>query len=152
MQNFGGGVIMISHNAEFYGALCTEKWHIADGKLEVEGGAEETELKVQGESEVSFRVFVARARGAPGGRPSSLYETRLTLLFVFLHWGFCLIKVTRKKTEKEKLMEATESKVAVVGAVGNLNSVEERQTLINPKTGRPLSKKEIRAMAKQNKK
>mmetsp|Transcript_243 Transcript_243/g.522 ORF Transcript_243/g.522 Transcript_243/m.522 type:complete len:106 (-) Transcript_243:197-514(-) len=105
MQNFGGGVIMISHNAEFYGALCTEKWHIADGKLKVEGGAEETELKV-----------------------------------------------TRKKTEKEKLMEATESKVAVVGAVGNLNSVEERQTLINPKTGRPLSKKEIRAMAKQNKK
>lgn len=28
---------MISHNKEFYGALCTEEWIIEDGKLSVVG-------------------------------------------------------------------------------------------------------------------
>ena len=34
----------------------------------------------------------------------------------------------------------------------NTNAVRELQTLINEKTGRPLSKKEIRDMAKKQKK
>ena len=38
---------MISHNKEFYGALCTEKWLVEGGRLTVEGGAKETDLKVK---------------------------------------------------------------------------------------------------------
>jgi len=37
IRNFGGGVIMISHNREFYGALCSEEWHLEDGILAVDG-------------------------------------------------------------------------------------------------------------------
>jgi elongation factor 3 len=37
IKNFGGGVIMISHNQEFYGALCSEEWHLEAGTLTVAG-------------------------------------------------------------------------------------------------------------------
>jgi len=105
IKNFGGGVVMISHNKEFYGALCSEEWLVADGKLHVKGEAEAKDLKL-----------------------------------------------SRKKTEKEQLMEKAEETVAVAACVGNVNQVQERTMLINEKTGRPLSKKEIRALAKKEKK
>ena len=105
IKNFGGGVIMISHNREFYGALCNKEWSVSDGILTTRGQAAEADLKL-----------------------------------------------TRKKTEKDKLMEATESIVEESQEVGNTNAVRELQTLINEKTGRPLSKKEIRDLAKKQKK
>jgi elongation factor 3 len=104
IKDFGGGVIMISHNKEFYGALCTEEWDLADGRLKVKGQVEEKDLKL-----------------------------------------------SRKRTEKEILMEATETVVAEKGG-GSINDVKQLQTLTNEKTGRPLSKKEIRALAKEAKK
>jgi elongation factor 3 len=33
IRDFKGGVVMISHNEEFVGALCPEQLHIADGKV-----------------------------------------------------------------------------------------------------------------------
>jgi ATPase subunit of ABC transporter with duplicated ATPase domains len=41
IKAFGGGVIMISHNKEFYGALCTEEWFLEGGGLRVEGKVDE---------------------------------------------------------------------------------------------------------------
>jgi elongation factor 3 len=37
VRDYKGGVVMISHNEEFVGALCPEQWHIADGKLTHKG-------------------------------------------------------------------------------------------------------------------
>ena len=37
IKNWAGAVIMISHNAEFFEALCPEKWHVKDGILTIEG-------------------------------------------------------------------------------------------------------------------
>lgn len=37
IRNWSGGVIMISHNNEFVGALCPEQWIVADGKLTHKG-------------------------------------------------------------------------------------------------------------------
>jgi elongation factor 3 len=37
IKNWAGAVIMISHNAEFFEALCPEKWHVKDGHLTIEG-------------------------------------------------------------------------------------------------------------------
>ena len=31
IRDWGGAVVMISHNAEFVGALCPEKWHVDAG-------------------------------------------------------------------------------------------------------------------------
>jgi elongation factor 3 len=37
IREFKGGVIMISHNEEFVGALCPEQWHVADGRVTHKG-------------------------------------------------------------------------------------------------------------------
>jgi elongation factor 3 len=37
VREFKGGVVMISHNEEFVGALCPEQWHVADGRLTHKG-------------------------------------------------------------------------------------------------------------------
>jgi len=39
IREFKGGVILISHNEEFVGALCSEQWHVNDGKLALRGHA-----------------------------------------------------------------------------------------------------------------
>jgi elongation factor 3 len=37
IKGFGGGVIMITHNVEFSGAICSETWTVADGTLTPSG-------------------------------------------------------------------------------------------------------------------
>ncbi|KAK4508785.1 hypothetical protein PRZ48_002524 [Zasmidium cellare] len=37
IRDYRGGVVMISHNEEFVGALCPEQWHVVDGKLTQKG-------------------------------------------------------------------------------------------------------------------
>lgn len=37
IRDYKGGVLMISHNEEFVGALCPEQWHIADGRVTHKG-------------------------------------------------------------------------------------------------------------------
>ncbi|RFU32848.1 hypothetical protein B7463_g3520, partial [Scytalidium lignicola] len=37
IRDFKGGVVMISHNEEFVGALCPEHWYVADGRVTHKG-------------------------------------------------------------------------------------------------------------------
>jgi elongation factor 3 len=37
IRDFKGGVILISHNEEFVGALCSEQWHVRDGRVAQRG-------------------------------------------------------------------------------------------------------------------
>ncbi|TDZ74855.1 [NU+] prion formation protein 1 [Colletotrichum trifolii] len=39
IREFKGGVILISHNEEFVGALCSEQWHVNDGRVALRGSA-----------------------------------------------------------------------------------------------------------------
>lgn len=39
IREFKGGVILISHNEEFVGALCSEQWHVNDGRVAQRGNA-----------------------------------------------------------------------------------------------------------------
>lgn len=54
IKEYGGGVVMISHNSEFTGALCPEVWKVDAGRLTLEGepawmnaAKEKIEQKVQ---------------------------------------------------------------------------------------------------------
>ncbi|KAH8886393.1 hypothetical protein GQ53DRAFT_727778 [Thozetella sp. PMI_491] len=40
IRDFKGGVVMISHNEEFVGALATEQWHVVDGRVTHRGRQE----------------------------------------------------------------------------------------------------------------
>ena len=42
---WGGAVLMISHNREFYSSVCKEEWHVADGIVAVQGDSSEREMK-----------------------------------------------------------------------------------------------------------
>lgn len=42
---WGGAVIMISHNKEFYSSVCKEEWSVADGIVAVSGDSEAREMK-----------------------------------------------------------------------------------------------------------
>lgn len=37
IKGYSGGVVMISHNEEFVGALCPEQWHVNDGRMTHKG-------------------------------------------------------------------------------------------------------------------
>jgi len=37
IRDYKGGVVMISHNEEFVGALCPEQWHVVDGRVTHKG-------------------------------------------------------------------------------------------------------------------
>lgn len=41
IKEFGGGVIIISHNSEFLNAITTETWLLEGGRLKTMGEAEE---------------------------------------------------------------------------------------------------------------
>ena len=45
LNSWGGAVLMISHNKEFYSSVCTEEWTVADGKVTVTGDSDEREMK-----------------------------------------------------------------------------------------------------------
>jgi elongation factor 3 len=45
IKDFGGGVVIISHNKEFTDALCSETWTVGAGRCTVEGEAADSDLK-----------------------------------------------------------------------------------------------------------
>jgi len=45
LNEWGGAVLMISHNHEFYSSVCREEWVVADGKVKVVGASEERAMK-----------------------------------------------------------------------------------------------------------
>lgn len=73
IKEFGGGVIIISHNSEFINAITTETWLLEAGRLQTIGGAQEVRRGGEGReaalmSRISVTLFVRntelRSRGS----------------------------------------------------------------------------------------
>jgi elongation factor 3 len=45
LNEWGGSVLMISHNKEFYTSVCKEEWSVGDGKVLIEGISAERKMK-----------------------------------------------------------------------------------------------------------
>ena len=45
LNQWGGAVLMISHNREFYSSVCKEEWRVKDGQVHVSGASEERAMK-----------------------------------------------------------------------------------------------------------
>lgn len=71
IRDYRGGVVMISHNEEFVGALCPEQWHVADGKVTHKGhlaiDLNRFEDSRPGSSNVSSAVSSATASAVNSG-------------------------------------------------------------------------------------
>ena len=74
IRDYKGGVVMISHNEEFVGALCPEQWHVADGRVTHKGHLAVDSARFEdsrpgssmGSSAVSSAV-ASPANGTPAG-------------------------------------------------------------------------------------
>lgn len=58
IKDFGGGVVMITHNAEFANAICSETWLVEGGKLNVSGESWTRDTKIE-EKELDDEVIDA---------------------------------------------------------------------------------------------
>jgi elongation factor 3 len=45
LNGWGGAVLMISHNREFYESVCKEEWHVAGGVVDIKGISSERSMK-----------------------------------------------------------------------------------------------------------
>lgn len=90
IRDWKGGVVMISHNEEFVGALCPEQWHVEDGRLTHKGhlavdsgrfedsgapsGASSPRIGAGFTSGLASGVASALASGVNSGRSSALHS------------------------------------------------------------------------------
>jgi len=68
LQEFGGAVLMISHNKEFYSSVCNQQWVVADGTVNTIGTEQERAMKAVSvkktyEKEVTVDAAVENAGG-----------------------------------------------------------------------------------------
>jgi len=55
LNSWGGAVLMISHNKEFYQSVCKEEWVTADGKVSVSGDSDEREMKAVAKKKIIMK-------------------------------------------------------------------------------------------------
>ncbi|KAI1778936.1 prion formation protein [Hypoxylon cercidicola] len=100
IRDFKGGVVMISHNEEFVGALANEQWHINDGRMVLKGNAsfaldrfEDSKPASGVSSALASGVNSTAASSAVSSAVNSSVEDNTPLKFKS--------KKKRKKTKKE---------------------------------------------------
>lgn len=128
LHHFKGAFLIVSHNHDFLEGLCTEEWLVQDGQVvsreptaERVDGSQAAVSTVPSEEEPSPNQHSALS---PGGRgaPASLGGSGSAS---GSHWA--------------------------AGTTVNSNSVKNTDGILRDAKGRPLSKKEIRAMERKGK-
>ncbi|PGH07434.1 elongation factor 3 [Blastomyces parvus] len=75
IRDYKGGVVMISHNEEFVGALCPEQWHVEDGRMTHKGhvslSLDRFEDSSRGPSTVASSVVSSAAASAAASAANS---------------------------------------------------------------------------------
>lgn len=101
IRDFKGGVVMISHNEEFVGALAAEQWHINDGRMTMKGNVAATSDRFEdsrpgsgiASGVASGMTSTAASSAATSAVNSSVEDNATPLKFK--------AKKKRKKTKKE---------------------------------------------------
>jgi len=98
---WGGSVLMISHNKEFYSSVCKEEWIVADGKVKVEGQSTERKMKAVAKKKVYEKELkedekVEKAGGNTNAN-ADLYKEASTNF-----WGQTVSKKEARQYEKAK--------------------------------------------------
>mmetsp|Transcript_36592 Transcript_36592/g.42526 ORF Transcript_36592/g.42526 Transcript_36592/m.42526 type:complete len:761 (+) Transcript_36592:50-2332(+) len=56
LNEWGGAVLMISHNKEFYSSVCKEEWIVEEGKVRITGESHEREMKAVAKKKTFAKV------------------------------------------------------------------------------------------------
>lgn len=72
IRDYKGGVVMISHNEEFVGALCPEQWHVVDGRVTHKGHLAVDQSRFEdGTGSGVASSNVSSAQATPGTTPGA---------------------------------------------------------------------------------
>ena len=101
LNQWGGAVLMISHNREFYSSVCREEWHVADGKVDVKGGSDEREMKAVArkkkyDKELDTDEVLEKAGGNVNSNADKYKDAQLDF------WGKTVSKKDARKYDKAK--------------------------------------------------
>ncbi len=96
IREYKGGVVMISHNEEFVGALCPEQWHVADGRVTHKGHLAVDQSRFEDSRPGSSAVSSVAASAATSAAASAVNSEDETGELKFKS------KKKRKMTKKEK--------------------------------------------------
>lgn len=101
LNNWGGAVLMISHNKEFYSSVCTEEWHLVAGRLEVSGSSDTREMKAVArkkkyEKEAEADELIDKAGGNANAVSNRFKDATINF------WGQTVSKKEARQYEKAK--------------------------------------------------
>jgi len=101
LNEWGGAVLMISHNKEFYGSVCKEEWIVADGKVAVQGDSDEREMKaVARKKEVKKEKSADQQKESAGGNTNADGDKYKDATTNF--WGQTVSKKEARQYDKAK--------------------------------------------------
>jgi elongation factor 3 len=101
LNGWGGAVLMISHNREFYSSVCKEEWHVGGGKVDVQGASSEREMKAVArkkkfEKELDTDEVLEKAGGNMNSNADKYKEATTDF------WGKTVSKKDARKYDKAK--------------------------------------------------
>lgn len=101
LNNWGGAVLMISHNKEFYSSVCKEVWSVDAGHLTVQGMSMEREMKavarkVKYEKELDNSAILEKAGGNANANGDKYKDATVNF------WGQTVSKKDARAYEKAK--------------------------------------------------
>lgn len=101
LNNWGGAVLMISHNKEFYSSVCKEIWEVDGGRLTVQGISTEREMravarKVKYEKELDNDAILEKAGGNVNAAGDKYKDATVNF------WGQTVSKKDARQYEKAK--------------------------------------------------
>jgi elongation factor 3 len=101
LNSWGGAVLMISHNHEFYRSVCKEEWILEDGRLQIEGISTERSMKAVArkktyEKEASTDEVLDKAGGNVNVNGDKYKDATVNF------WGQTVSKKEARQYEKAK--------------------------------------------------
>lgn len=101
LNQWGGAVLMISHNKEFYSSVCKEEWDLKDGVLTIRGASEEREMKAVARKKKYEKELAAdQVLDKAGGNVNSNGDKYKDATVNF--WGQSVSKKEARQYEKAK--------------------------------------------------
>ena len=101
LNEWGGAVLMISHNKEFYGSVCKEEWIVGGGDVQIQGISTEREMKaVARKKKIVKELDENQVKEKAGGNMNSDGDKYKDATTNF--WGKAVSKKEVRQFEKAK--------------------------------------------------
>ena len=127
IRDFGGGVVIISHNREFTDHICKATWHVADGRMTPIG--EDYKVATVIEKKAGADEFTDAVRRGESGGGGGVACPHFSLVSLFSHQAGNVTVVKQKKSyskaELKKKLKERKAKLAKGEDVSDNEELDE---------------------------